>query len=195
MIRPMTSTARPQQRYDHRLRDLVHRTGDVTIATDLGVPRSTARGWLRAAPEVMVSLDVTQLSEPELQHEILQVRRRVEKLAALLRLVLALLLASGFTLSRERLPDGRAKMRILRAIDRARAAIPLRALLRFLSLSPSRFHAWRRQDACALDDQSSGTTSYGSTGGGAPGSASTRRHRRLGSAPRVPTKCGTSTPP
>ena len=37
MIRPMTTTARPQQRDDHRLRDLVHRTGDVTIATDLGV--------------------------------------------------------------------------------------------------------------------------------------------------------------
>ncbi len=31
----MTTTARPQQRDDHRLRDLVHRTGDVTIATDL----------------------------------------------------------------------------------------------------------------------------------------------------------------
>ncbi len=105
MIRPMTSTARPQQRYDHRLRDLVHRTGDVTIATDLGVPRSTARGWLRRAPEVVVSLDVTHLSEPELQHEILQLRRRVEKLAVLLQLVLALLRASGFRLSRERLPD------------------------------------------------------------------------------------------
>ncbi len=155
MIRPMASTVRPQQRYDHRLRDLVHRTGDVTIATDLGVPRSTARGWLRRAPEVVVGLDVTHVSEAELQHEILQLRRRVEKLAALLGIVLALLRASGFTLSCERLPDGRAKMRILRAIDRARACIPLRALLRFLSLSPSRFHAWRRQDACALDDQSS----------------------------------------
>ena len=98
---------------------------------------------------------MTPLNEPELQHEILQLRRRVEKLATLLRLVLALLRASGFTLSRERLPDGRAKMRILRAIDRARACIQLRALLRFLSLSPSRFHAWRRQDACALADQSS----------------------------------------
>jgi len=61
MIRPMASTVRPQQRYDHRLRDLVHRTGDVTIATDLGVPRSTARGWLRRAPEVVVGLDVTHL--------------------------------------------------------------------------------------------------------------------------------------
>jgi len=42
----MTTSRRPQQRYDHRLRDLVHSTGDVTIATALGVPRSTARGWL-----------------------------------------------------------------------------------------------------------------------------------------------------
>ena len=62
----MRTTARLQQRYDHRLRDRVHRTGDVTIATDLGVPRSTARGWLRMAPEVVVSLDVTHLSDVEL---------------------------------------------------------------------------------------------------------------------------------
>ena len=237
MIRPMASTAHPQQRYDHRLRDLVHRTGDVTIATDLGVPHSTARGWLRRAPEVVVSLDVTPLSEADLQHEILQLRRRVETRAALLRIVLALLRASGFTLSCERLPDGRANMRILRAIDRARACIPLRALLRFLSLSPSRFHAWRRQDACALDDRSSCPRTsphrltpsevrviedmvtapeyrHVPTGtlavlaqrlGRVWASPSTwyhlvrkygwRRSRRLGSAPRAPTRCGTSTRP
>ena len=121
MIIPMTITARPQQRYDHRLRNLVHRTGDLTIATDLGVPRGTARGWLSRAPEVVVSLDVTHLSELELQHEILTLRRRVQKLAALLQLVLAVLRVSGFTLSHERLPDGRAKVRILRAVDRASA--------------------------------------------------------------------------
>ncbi len=47
-------------------------------------------------------------------------------------------------------------MRILRAVDRAREYLPLRAVLRFLRVSPSRFHAWRRrQSACALDDQSS----------------------------------------
>jgi len=53
----MPSTARPQQRYDHRLRNLVQRTGDVTVATDLGVPRSTARGWLGITPPVVVCLD------------------------------------------------------------------------------------------------------------------------------------------
>ena len=155
MISPMT-TARPQQCYDHRLRELVHRTGDLTIATDLGVPPSTARGWLGTAPTVVVSLEVADLTELELRQEVLTLRRRVQKLAALLRLALVLLRVSGFTLSGERLLDGSDKLRILRAIDQARACIPLRALLRLLRLSPSRFHAWRRRRiACALDDQSS----------------------------------------
>ena len=57
MIIRMTVTFRQQQRDDHRLRDLVQCTGDLIIATDLGVPRSTARGWLCAAPTVVVSLD------------------------------------------------------------------------------------------------------------------------------------------
>jgi putative transposase len=155
MIVRMPSPSRPQQRYDHRLRDLVQRTGDLTIATELGVPRSTARGWLLAAPTVVVSLEVANLAEPELRQEILKLQRRVEKLAALLRLALALLQTSGFRLSGER-PNEEAKLRILRAADQARACVPLRAVLRFLHMSPSRLHAWRRrQTACALDDESS----------------------------------------
>jgi hypothetical protein len=85
MIVPMT--VRPQQRYDHRLRDLVQGTRDVTIATDLGVPRSTARGWLGQTPKVVIRLDVTDLSASELQQEVVALRRRVKKLTALLRLV------------------------------------------------------------------------------------------------------------
>ena len=133
----MTTASRPQQRYDHRLRDLVQRSGDLTIATDLGVPRSTARGWLRATPTIVVSLEVADLTEQELRQEILKLRRRVEKLAALLRLALALLHTSGFKLSGARLPDGHAKLRILRAVDRAHACIPLRAILRFLRVAGS----------------------------------------------------------
>jgi hypothetical protein len=84
MIIPMTTTGRFQQRYDHRLRDLVRATGDVTIAMDLGVPRSTARGWLGKAPKIVVSLDVTNLKAAELQQEVLELRRHVKKLTALL---------------------------------------------------------------------------------------------------------------
>jgi putative transposase len=156
MIVRMTTSRRAQQRYDHRLRDLIHHTGDVTIATDLGVPRSTARGWLRKAPTVAITMDVTNIKTFELQQEVLELRRRVKKLKALLQLALALLRSSGFTLTHQRLPDGRDKTRILRAVARARDFVPLRPLLRFLQVSPSRFHAWRRlQNACALDDRSS----------------------------------------
>src|SRR5262249_17957673 len=108
IIRMMTSR-RPQQRYDHRLRDLVYNTGDVTIATDLGVPRSTARGWLRKGPSVAVTVDVTNVKTSDLQSEVLELRRRMKKLRALLRLALALLRSSGFTMTHERLPDGRDK--------------------------------------------------------------------------------------
>jgi len=128
----------------------------VTIATNLGVPRSTARSWRGKAPKIVVSMDVLDLSASELQREILQLRRRVRKLTALLRLALALRRSSGFTLAHERLPDACGKIRILRAVNRVRVYVPLRALLRFLRVSPSRFYTWRGlKYACALDDRSS----------------------------------------
>src|SRR5262245_48143505 len=98
MIIRMTSTGRRQRRYDHRLRDLVQRTGEVTIATDLGVPRSAARGWLANGQTFVVSLDVTNLKAMQLQQEVLELRRRVKKLTALLRLALALLGRHGVPL-------------------------------------------------------------------------------------------------
>jgi hypothetical protein len=47
----MTTRADWQQRNDHRLQDLVQRAGDFAIATDLGVPRSTACRWLGGAED------------------------------------------------------------------------------------------------------------------------------------------------
>ena len=152
----MTTTLRRQQRYDHRLRELVRRTGELRLATNRGVPRSTARAWLCASPNAVVGLHGADLTDPELRQEILTLQRRVQKLAALLRLALAVRPRGERWLTGERLPDGPAKARILSAVDRARTCIPLRGILRFLHLSPSRFHAWRRrQRACALDDQAS----------------------------------------
>ena len=104
----------------------------------------------------MVCLDVADLTEPDLRQEVWQLRRRVHNFTALLQLVLTELRTSGSRRTEVRLPDGRDKLRLMRAVDRAQAFVPLRALLRFLRVSPSRFHAWRRrQQACSLDDQSS----------------------------------------
>ena len=51
----MIGTARSQQTYDHRLKALVYSTGDIHVALAEGVPRSTARGWLRSPPREVVS--------------------------------------------------------------------------------------------------------------------------------------------
>ena len=49
------SSRRRKQTYDHRLIRLVQETRDASIATRLGVPRSTAAGWLRRSPPEVVT--------------------------------------------------------------------------------------------------------------------------------------------
>ena len=122
-------SSRTQQCYDHRLRNLVQHTGDLRLASACGVPKSTARGWMGRQPGEVVGLADLTRRETELRCEVMILRRRVGKLAALLRLALALRHASGFRLARTRLPEGPAKARMLRAIDQARTQMPLRGVL------------------------------------------------------------------
>ena len=61
-------------RYDHRLRELVHSTADSTIARKNGVPRSTAAGWIKNKPRTVVSTPALALNPTELQQEVVQLR-------------------------------------------------------------------------------------------------------------------------
>ena len=151
----MISTTRIQQRYDHRLRDLVRSTRDIGHATRRGVPRSTARGWLTATYANVVTVDVVDMDVRRLQQEVLALRKGVELLLAMLRLVVVLLKVSGFSLANTRMPDGAGKASLLRAINRSRSVLPLRVALRVLRLSQSRYHAWKQEDECGLNDMPS----------------------------------------
>ena len=147
---------RTQQRYDYRLRLLVQHTGDLRLAAAHGVPQSTARGWVGQGPAAVVGLTDVGHAEAELRREVLVLRRRIGKLAALLRLALALSHASDVSLVRTRVPEGPRKARLLRAIDQARTQMSLRGVLRFLGISARRVQAWRRREhACTLGDRSS----------------------------------------
>ena len=67
-----------------------------------------------------------------------------------------MLRASDFTLAGERLPEGAAKARILRAITSAKPFLPLAVILRIVHLEPGRYHAWNRRasaQGCGLDDR------------------------------------------
>jgi putative transposase len=151
----MPTATRTQRRYDHRLRNLVRTTRDIHCALQRGVPRSTARGWLTDSDVPVVTVDALELDATQLQREVLQLRRRVQKLSAVLRVLLVALRMTGYSLNQARLPEGSNKRSLLRAIERSRASLPLRSVLRVLRLSPARYHAWNRGGHCALDDGTS----------------------------------------
>ena len=151
----MATTTRTQNRYDHRLRELVRTTQDVSCAVQYGVPRSTARGWLNAPSAQVVTAEALNMDATQLQHEVLRLQTRIKKLIALLRLLLVVIKISRFSLNQTRLPDSNDKRSLLRVIDQARSALPLRSVLRVVRLSSSRYHNWKRENQCELDDSSS----------------------------------------
>ncbi len=147
---------RRQRVYDHRLRDLVRRTRDVSIATDLGVPRSTAMGWVGGDAQSVVTLDVLDRSVVELQAELIKLRRRVRTLSAVVRLLMTLRRFSGFELERIHVSNPKTQAALIYAAERAQAVLPKRAVLRIVGLSASRYRVWQRvQRGCAVEDRAS----------------------------------------
>jgi hypothetical protein len=151
----MEIKTRTVRRYDHRLRDLVRSTRDTEYATQHGVPRSTARGWLTSARAAVVSAEVVDMDTSALQKEVLRLQKRVAILRAFLRLLVVLLRVSGFSLNKTRLPEGDRKQMLLRAIDRSCSVLSLRSVLRVLRLSRTRYFTWKHEGECGLDDVSS----------------------------------------
>ena len=151
------ATGRPQRNvYDPRVRQLIRATGNPDLFPELDVPRSTAAGWLRGEFKTALGIDLVSKAEAELHAENAKLKRRVLVLATVMRLLLVLVRVSGCRLTGDRLPDGKAKAEVLRAITAAKKTLPLKSIARILGLSPSRYHAWRRLDTpCGLADRPS----------------------------------------
>jgi putative transposase len=145
-----------QRVYDHRLRKLVWETGNPDLFPDLAIPRSTLAGWLREPPPEVVTVDWLVHSEVSLLLTLHKTEKRNAILLALLRLLLTLVRVRGCHLDGQRLPDGGAKAKVLAAIESARKALPIAAILAVLHLSAARYHAWRRAEVrCGLTDRAS----------------------------------------
>lgn len=126
----------------------------MNIVAAFGVPRSTAIGWLCRDHRPAVSGDVLDMDHVRLQAEVLKLQQRVRRLGAIIRLLLALVRAVGWHLDRTRVPEGPARAKMLRAIERAQPALSLKSTLRLLHLSPSRYHQWRQAERiCGIDDE------------------------------------------
>ena len=136
--------------YDHRIRQVIAASGDITVFSNLDIPRSTRRSWIRRGVPDVVS---NEADEIDLRVQIAKLQRRVEVLAAVLRFLMTLVRATNANLVAQRVPAATAKARILRAIARAKPSIGHRSALRVLGLRQSRFREWTRAaERCALQD-------------------------------------------
>jgi putative transposase len=97
------ATRGPQRAYDHRLRELVRQSGDPGIATRLGVPRSTAAGWLKGSRPPVLTVRHIDEAEEALRREVCRLQQRVLRLTVLVRVLFAFLRACHLHLARRRI--------------------------------------------------------------------------------------------
>jgi hypothetical protein len=76
---------RSQQTCDHRLVLLVQGIRDPSIATRLGVPRSTVAGWLRRAPRAVTAAGDADDAVADLRRRVARLERRCRRLVAVPR--------------------------------------------------------------------------------------------------------------
>src|SRR5208283_3991663 len=158
MTSDLVAASQTRRAYDHRLREQVCRTGKRCLPRHLAIPRSTVSSWHRRGVRPVVTIEPFDQDRQQLLDTIVKLDRRARVLAAVVRLLLALLRASGISLAGgQRLPEGKAKVGILRAITSAKSFLPLAMILRIAHLEPGRYHVWNRASrvACGLDDRSS----------------------------------------
>ncbi len=107
--------------YDYRIQEAICESGDRELFPELNIPRSTIRTWIhRGAPDV-VTRDLAANDYAEMAAEIERLRRRTVLLGAIVSLLIAMLRVSWVQLDYERLPEGKNKRTLLRAIEEDRA--------------------------------------------------------------------------
>jgi transposase-like protein len=131
---------RPQRSYDHRLVGLVQETGDPTLATRFGVPRSTAYGWIRRARREVTTVSGEDRSAAYLLRQNAVLKKQVGRLRAVLRVLFVLFRVLKPDLARLRIPAS-DKERLMRAVDRTRGVLGLRRVLSLFGLSAARLPA------------------------------------------------------
>lgn len=138
-----------------RLVHLVQETRAPTIATRLGVPRSTVEGRIRRAPRSVAAAADGDASLAELRRSVARLENCNQRLTGVLRVLFILLCTVAPDLSRLRIP-ALDKERLLRAIERTCSVLGFQRVLARLGLSAARLHAWRNAAlVCRFADQAS----------------------------------------
>jgi hypothetical protein len=90
MINTLTAASQTRRVYDHRIREQVVRTGIRCLPRHLAIPRSTVGTWRRRGVRPVVTIEPFDQDRQQLLDTIAKLDRRARVLAAVVRLLLAL---------------------------------------------------------------------------------------------------------
>ena len=157
--------------YDHRVRNAVVAGVDPSLVRRLRIPRSTVRSWVRrGALEVVRAAgdSADTMSAAALEVENARLRRRIDRLTAIARFLMAFIRAMGWrgnsphdangvrdpSGASNRIPSATSKERILDALQAAANVVDSKRLLAMVGLSERRVRGWkrRRRLGCSLED-------------------------------------------
>ena len=149
----MDKPRRSKRSYDHRIKLAIARSGNHDLFPQLNIPRSTAKNWInRGVPET-VTLEDFDLEKSDLIDQLLGLKNENTRLNAILDLLSSTLQIMGVNLKDGKVPEAERKTSILKAVEIARAKIPLEDCLDSIGLTSRRFKNWiKRQKACDLRD-------------------------------------------
>ncbi|MFT5432193.1 MAG: hypothetical protein ACI9OJ_002891 [Myxococcota bacterium] len=121
------------------------------MALGLGVPRSAVNGWLRYPPPRVITLDVLRMDVHELQRLLVKLRQRVRILTTVVGLLIAVIRALGATLEFRTVREPKKRRLLTGAVERERAVLPLKSVLRLVGLFDRGILAFRQIAVVVLE--------------------------------------------
>ena len=97
MTTALAATPQPRRTYDHRLREQVLRTGTRALTGHLAIPRSAVSTWRRRGLRLVLTMEPLEQGRQQTLDLAAKLDRRSRILAAVARLLLMFLRASGFS--------------------------------------------------------------------------------------------------
>ena len=140
--------------YDHRLKILFRQSKNPDLFSDLNIPKSTIRTWIKKPLSNIVTHPSLDKLENELVAENSSLRKRLLENNTLSTLTLYTFRLFGFQIQFRKLKDLETKRTLISKIKESMKTIPLNEILDTLSLSLQRFKFWSKEATdCKLEEK------------------------------------------
>ena len=144
------------RRYDHRLRNMIARSGSIDDFLNLNIPQSTLKSQIKNGPKEYITIDQFELTSEELSKENIALKKSLAEELTKNNLISKTIRIFGFQIQYKRLPRPESKKSILNVVAEATNILSLKICLDIIGLSTARYFSWKKRSVkCSLEDQPS----------------------------------------